>query len=406
MTLDYQQVREQIKKLGESAPQRAKHLRELRELALELLKNNAHDLEALRDKVQRIARNYDPNLRCARPAWGPGGVAEPLDGHFSPPSPPEKATVLAADGSQIAPDRHAAVNYGLINVGAIQMHLESPQAPTTTVHSQLFYDEQLYTEAGVIEETGGMTDARLALMRDLNERKRLAEIAEQVAAPVISFTDGPMELWGAKDLESAAQFQQSLAEYIGVLKRLCRLKVATAGYVDKPAANLVVRLLEIASLPEDQSEEVKKYNPLRGVMDLELFRRLLEPGERSALFAIQSRSAGQYRDELALHFFYLNVGRPGHPWTARVEIPAWVAGDREMLDNLHSVLVQQCRIMGSRPYPYLLHRAHEAAVVSQEEKEQITQMIALELRSRGVEVGEVSYKQSAKDLQGRTSYKR
>jgi hypothetical protein len=58
--------------------------------------------------------------------------------------------------------------------------------------------------------------------------------------------------------------------------------------------------------------------------------------------------------------------------------------------------------MGSRPYPYLLHRAHETAVVTQEEKAQVTQMIALELRRRGVEVGEQSYKQSAKGLGKRT----
>jgi hypothetical protein len=39
------------------------------------------------------------------------------------------------------------------------------------------------------------------------------------------------------------------------------------------------------------------------------------------------------------------------------------------------------------------------------EKEQVTQMIVLELRKRGVEVEERSYKQSAKDLVGRTRYR-
>ena len=105
-----------------------------------------------------------------------------------------------------------------------------------------------------------------------------------------------------------------------------------------------------------------------------------------------------------LHFFYLNVGKIQHPYLARVEIPAWVAGSEAMLSQLHATLVSQCRIMGSRPYPYLLHRAHEAAVVSQEEKEQITQMIVLELRRRGASVGERSQKQSAKELAGRGSY--
>jgi hypothetical protein len=61
-------------------------------------------------------------------------------------------------------------------------------------------------------------------------------------------------------------------------------------------------------------------------------------------------------------------------------------------------------MMGSRPYPYLLHRAHETAVVTLDDREQVTQMIALELRRRHVEVGEVSQKQGSKDLGGRTRY--
>jgi hypothetical protein len=61
--------------------------------------------------------------------------------------------------------------------------------------------------------------------------------------------------------------------------------------------------------------------------------------------------------------------------------------------------------MGARPYPYLLHRSHEAAVVSLEEKEQVTEMISLELRKRGLPVGDPSNKQFAKDQAGRTRLK-
>jgi hypothetical protein len=61
--------------------------------------------------------------------------------------------------------------------------------------------------------------------------------------------------------------------------------------------------------------------------------------------------------------------------------------------------------MGARPYPYLLHRAHETAVVKFEEKRQIEQLLALELRKGGGEVGSESNKQSAKDLAGRTRTK-
>jgi hypothetical protein len=361
-----------------------------------LLESHAHELDALRQRVQTVTRLHDPNLRCALPALE---NPERLNAHSPLPLLPAQATVLAADGSQITPDRHAVVNYGLINVGAVQLRVGLPDPPVVSVQSQLMYDDELYTLGGTI------TEERLNLMRDLAERRQLADLAAYAAAPVITFTDGPMELWGAKDSADSGEFERSLELYHALLSSLHDLGAAIAGYVDKPYANLIVRLLEVASLPESQLSEVKHSHPLLGVLDLELFRPLLAPGERSAVFALQSRSALRYRDDLALHFFYLNVGRDGHPWLARVEIPAWVARDHQMLDDLHAVLVQQCRILGSRPYPYLLHRAHEAAVVTLEEKDQITQMIALELRRRGVEVGEISHKQSAKIAGGKTRYK-
>lgn len=394
MALDFQQVREQVRQLGENAPLREKRLKQLRDQARELLQQNENELDRLREKVQRAVQLHDPSLRCALP------LQEPLAAHFPLPALPEKATLLAADGSQIDLDRHAEAEYCLINVGAIQMNLASPEPPRPTVLCHLLYDEQLYTPSGTI------TEASLALRRDLNERAILAGLAEQAEPPVFTFADGPMELWGGKDRDGEArEFQKSLQEYLGVLARLCDLQVATAGYVDKPAANLVVRLLEVALVPEPELAEIRQRHPLRGVRDADLYQDLLEPGERSPVYALQSQSSRNYTQALALHFFYLNVGRPGKPALARVEIPAWVVDDRAMLDGLHAVLVSQCRMMGSRPYPYLLHRAHETALVSLQEKEQVTQMIALELRRRGVQVGEISHKQAHKQLAGRTSYK-
>ena len=54
-------------------------------------------------------------------------------------------------------------------------------------------------------------------MRDLNERKWLAELARNAPRPVITFTDGPMELWGAADPQGSQDFQRSLDEYQEVL---------------------------------------------------------------------------------------------------------------------------------------------------------------------------------------------
>lgn len=394
MTLDFQQVQEQVREMGKSAPARQEELRIKREEALALLQNYAGEIEELRRKV-REAVLQDASLRCALPVLLPDGTPQPLDGHFPLPSLPAQATILAADGSQINLDRHAEVEYGLVNVGAIQMRLGSPQPPSTTVRCELIHDEQLEN----------LTEASLALKRDLEERSMLVELAAQAPAPVITFTDGPMELWGSKDAtsaEQASEYQQSLKQYLGVLDQLCSLGAITAGYVDKPSANLVVRLLEVARAAPEDLRDLRQYRPLRGVSDWYIYKYLLGPGERSSIFAMQSQSAKNYPGLSALHFFYLNVGRLGHPWLARVEAPGWVIGDQTKLDSLHAVLVDQCRILGGRAYPYLLHRAHETALVSHQERDQVTNMIVLELRKLGIDIEGISQKQAVKNLAGRT----
>jgi hypothetical protein len=392
MNLDYQSIRDQVKQLADTTILRERELGEKLKLALDLMESNAENLDGMRQKVGEVVRNHDPSLRCALP------VEETLTASFPAPEPPGGVTIIAADGSQITPDRNAEVNFALINIGAIQMSPDTGEPPITTTNSQLLYDEQLYTT------TGRISDAGLALMRDLNERGILAELAEQVAPPVVTFTDGPMELWGGKsgDSEERADFQQSLQLYLDALKRLYELRVITAGYVDKPSANLVVRTLEVLMTAQSELPEIKSIRPLRGVTDTALYRQILVAGERSAVFAMQSQSAKSYAGPLALHFFYLNVGRENNPYLARIEVPAWVVAEREMLDNLHASLIEQCQVMGARPYPYLLHRAHETAVVKYDDKAQVTQMIVQELRERGVTVGEISAKQFAKQVAGRT----
>jgi len=396
MSLDFQQVQDQVRQMGENAQERERELLNKRKLADELLERYATQFDFLRRKVEQAAHS-DPSLRCALSLSPEVAAPEALNASFPASQLPYKATILAADGSQISPDRHAEVQYCLINVGAIQMSLGYPEPPRPHIFSKLLYDQELYTTHGML------TDATLALMRDTNERTKLADLAEGLQAPVITFTDGQMELMVSAGEETTG-FQKYLEDYRQALKRLYRQGVIVSGYLEKPSSSPLMRLLEVAHAPEEKMAEIQTYHPLQGILDFEIFCDLLKPGERSAVFMLRSPSAKFYKDELALHFFYLNVGRPGHGWVARIDVPAWVAGDADQVNVLQAVLVEQCKMMGSRHYPYLLHRAHETALVTLEDKDQVTQMIVLELHRRGVRVGERSQKQEAKDMVGRTRY--
>jgi acylphosphatase len=396
MPIDFQQIYARIREIAAGADERKRTLEEKRDLARGLLNTYASELDYLHKKVE-AATAVDSNIRCAV------SMDEPLTATYGPPPAVPDVTVIAADGSQVNPDRHGSIQFCIINVGVITMRLRSGQAPEICVQTEMLYGDELISNGNLI------SDGMVAMRRDISERLKLDELSKGLKGQVVNLTDGTIELWGAKgdDPQAYADFVE---KYIKVLTRLYQRGVVTAGYVEKPTADLVVRLLEIATADHEQIQRLRDYQPLRGVSDRWLYGErenpLLPPGHRSAVFGLQSGSVKKYKGPLSLHFFYLNVGTLGHPWPVRVEIPQWVAEDKKKLDLLHFVLIEQCNMMGSKPYPYLLHRAHETAVVRREEKEQVEQLLAMELRRVREEVGDQSHKSSAKMLPGVRRMKR
>ncbi len=106
-----------------------------------------------------------------------------------------------------------------------------------------------------------------------------------------------------------------------------------------------------------------------GVRDRELFLDLLAEGERSDLFISQSSIVQKRYGVHRVYFFYLRVGDE----IARVEIPQWVAMDENLLNLVHTLILDQCR--RGLGYPVALSEAHEQAVVTAADKESFWQMV-------------------------------
>ena len=270
------------------------------------------------------------------------------------------------------PTRTAKYLFALVNTGLFTLQPGSNAAPRTETLSTLLFDDALQTPNGMVSED------LIALLRDVREREILAEVTKDIPAPVITLTDGPLELYHEPRLDK--QFETQFHNYLHALDDLALNEVITAGYVDRPRADLVVRLLELLT-PE--SAEQTQSRAFAGIPDRALFESLLQPGDRSAIFALQSSSATDYEGRKALHFFYLNSGSVNHPALARVEIPRWVAENATALNTLHATLVEQSRQAGASPYPYPLLRAHEVAVVKMDDREEVIRMIERELAERG-----------------------
>lgn len=393
MPANPQQIHAALRELGTRITQESERERSIRQDALRLLRTSAAAADRLRAAAETVVASIDPNVRCALP------ISEDIAQGLSCPPTEGVATVVAVDGSQIVPNRHDEVLFALINIGTVISRLNSGTAPELNVDSKLLFGDELYTADGSL-----ISEGDVSLLRDSGERAALLRHADRAAGLSVALTDGPLELWGAKDVGDPRAYERALREYLETLRSLERAGWIVAGYVDKPGADLVMRLLEIGLAGSEDLKRLRSFHPLRGASDRWLFAQVLSAGQRSAVFLMQSSSGARYDQGLAIQFFYLNVGSAGHPVIARVEVPRWVGDDPASLAALHRLLLEQSASLGSRPYPYILHRAHETARITETETAQIRLQLLLELRRRGVEPEAPSGKSSAKavsEIKGR-----
>jgi len=340
------------------------------------------DVAALRAKIEKAEAQLR-RLYCAKP------VSEPLLTHKVAPLPPAGYTLIAADGSQIVPNRHRPVQFGVINVGLIQARLGSGNPPEVSIQSTLLDPEELLNPEGNL-----IGEDEVALYRDFAERRALLEAALAAQAPVIALTDGLLDIY---QQYSAPQlnFQADMRK---IHQQLEARGVISAGYIDKPGAEMLSRMLDLLRTPEmDLITYDDQKRSLRGISDARLLAKLLkEPGERSAVFETVSKGAAQ--TSLKVHFFYINISLGSMPYLARVEYPAWLSAQPELVDLLHAVIFQEVQVLDRHPYPYLLHRAHELAVITVQEHEQVEAMLLQEYARQGLYAGLHSNKDANKQL--------
>lgn len=371
MSLDLPQLLQQVNQMGQSVAQR---LTKINQVLPQLLTNleaiSTSDREQLNIKIQRVGENW------------PGAIPTDELPHksFPPPSAPQEYNVIASDGSQIHPDRHAPTRYYLINTGNIRIHYGSGEVPETFSKSEIFYeDEHLYDEQGF-----EISPSIINGLRDLSEMEALAEIAVACdKEPSLSLLDNGLLLWLAAQSgeRPSRQIDRILQEYLRQLSRIQKSGAAIAGFIDRPRHANLVALLYLSSLqPDEISEDVIRVNPFLGITDRSLFTRTLEPGSRSALFIQNSRLNQDFKKRgHEVHFFYLNTGASNQ--IARVEVPHWVAHSPTLLNLVHAALIEQCKLTGG--YPYALIRAHELAVVTNADRQTLNNMIQNTLLEHG-----------------------
>ncbi len=384
MTLEFEKLTQELDKMAQIAAQRYEQRATRSQDALADIRTYRDRWDLIEQAVHMAREEGDEHARLARPF----DRHLPLDVNVpTPPSPPE-ATLVATDGSQIMPDRHAAHLYYLVNIGGIVYHHGRDHSPFIFSEPTITYPED---DAQV--EAFEYSSGRVSIERDKAEIGRLsrqiwhASRQPDTPQPLVAMLDQRLLYWPTTgsssmvDYEAVKAWSQSMTEI-----RECGGLLA--GYIDRPGTSAVMTLLSaISAVAGERSLDWKtlgKSSANQGLTDADLFSHLLGPGERSKLFCNVSQISDQFAEDDPLNrvcFFYINPGlTPGY--VARVDVPQWVAEDDSAVDAIHALIIDQCRILGS--YPYVLARADEMAVVGHQDVAELNFMIDVNMQRYGV----------------------
>lgn len=313
----------------------------------------------------------------SKTSWLLARIAEPAHRVYPCPPRPSQLTVVATDGSQIFPDRHEISDCYLLNIGLVALPYGTGERPRLTSRPLLFFQDDDLT----VQWNGRripVTPEIIGLKRTLLEMETLVGLAQSAPSPRLALVDGTLILWTLEG--KPADYKTAMLKmYLEHLDTLRAHRVPLAAYISAPGSTDVVNVLRVGlclySFANcDFCEYKHKPDPLpcapiEGVTDAMLFARLLSHvGERSALFRSASSILAEY-GEHEVCFFYLNVGAE----IARVEMPRWVAEDKELLDLVHSGVADQAE--KGRGYPVALAEAHAQAVVRSAEREAFYRMM-------------------------------
>ncbi len=268
--------------------------------------------------------------------------------------------VLSVDGSQIYPDRHNVLSCFLINTGSVVL-------PYDIAHKrvQLFSDPTVF--AGVDENQQSFTTDGVNCKRQELELRAGLELAKNIKqeygedAPCVLLFDGSLIFWhlSSKDIAVRDQF---LNAYLALLDELYDEKIVVAWYISMPKSKELMSLVRLYLCNFD-TDKKELYEPVNSVIDSGIMFSALDPYTRSIIFSNHSSISAYYPSHLRPFFFYLHTGNE----IGRVEIPAWVAEDENLIDMVAQIVIDQCVKGGG--YPVALAEAHEQAVVKGPDRE-------------------------------------
>jgi hypothetical protein len=343
---------------------------------------------------------------------------EPLHTRRAIATAPEAHTVIATDGSQIAPSHHEIAYCYLINIGRIVLHYGQNRHPLLDSLPEVFYrSEDLY----ISRQWGISTEEWMGLRRTVSESVELADLAlaathrsgtepsirspqagpessvPEPSVPSLAMVDGSLIYWFLEPLPGDA-CDRLLPPVLEAWERLRQRQIPLVGYLSASRSREVLNLLRIQTCgyltPDCATHCFGKTDtaPCSGLVSLRdtaLWMTQLKPGERSPIFRGAARILDAYGDH-RIHFCYVHVGAE----VARLEFPAWVSEDARLLDTALTLTIAQ--VQKGYGYPVALAEAHNQAVVRGGDRTRFFALLEHQMIRAGLTNIGTSYKEARK----------
>ena len=393
--LDLMKLANQMQGISQHLTQESKAARRRLEIAQQLFQ------QAQARQAEWVERQQTWRDRLGFTAAVP---LEPLDRPLTLNPAPPKHTVIATDGSQIAPSHHEIAYCYLINVGRIVLHYGQNLQPLLDSLPEVVYrPEDLYMS----RQWGIRTEEWMGYRRTVSEAMVLAELAEAVrvygdapllSAPTLAMVDGSLIYWFLDALPTEAR-DRILPPILSAWEKLRLAGIPLVGYLSASRSSEALNFLRFPACPylepdcashcPGQTEQAPchLFSPLR---DTALWADVLQPGQRSPLWCSTARILDEYDDNQAIYFCYVHVGAE----IARVEMPAWVAQSPDLLETALSLTLTQ--VQKGYGYPVAIAEAHNQAVVRGGDRHRFFALLEQQMIEAGLRNIGTSYKEARK----------
>ncbi|MDJ0734216.1 MAG: DNA double-strand break repair nuclease NurA [Nostocaceae cyanobacterium] len=388
--LDLRKLTRQMQGLSQHLTQEAAASQKRLELAQKYL------TEAITNQTELVQRQEKWRDRII---FANATPIEPLDTCIDIPIPPKVHTVVATDGSQIAPNHHEIAYCYLLNIGRIVLHYGQNKHPLLDSLPEIFYrPEDLYMS----RQWGIRTEEWMSYRRTASEATVLAELACEVkvgldAIPMLAMVDGSLIYWFLDQLPLDAR-EMILPPILEAWQEMQDAEIPLMGYLSASRSIEAVNLLRLLACPYPNPDCIS-YCPnqlekvpckvLEFLRDTTLWGKQLQPGQRGPLWRSNARILNLYENQ-KIYFCYVNVGVE----IARIELPTWVVENTDVFESALGLMLAQ--VQKGYGYPVAIAEAHNQAVVRGGDRTRFFALLERQMIKAGLKNIGTSYKETRK----------